>query len=117
MASYRELIVWQKSMDLAEQIYLISSLFPKNEQYGLVSQIRRAVISIPSKIAEGHGRETGGDFNRFLAVANGSLREVETLILLAVKLNYVTNDTCEPVLNLCTEIAKMIYKLKMTLRY
>jgi len=74
----KDLIVWQKGMDLAEQVYLLSAEYPKSEIYGLVSQIRRAVVSIPSNIAEGHGRYSDNEFVRFLSIANGSLKEVET---------------------------------------
>jgi len=84
MAGYRDLIAWQKSMDLVVSVYQVNSLFPKTEIYGLVSQIRRAAVSIPSNIAEGRGRESNGDYARFLSIAYGSLCEVETHLLLAV---------------------------------
>ena len=91
-ANYRDLIVWQKAMDLVQAVYKITAGFPKEELYGLTSQLRRAAVSIPSNIAEGQGRRTTGDFQRFLAIANGSLREVETQILIAKRLNYLHNE-------------------------
>jgi len=80
---YRELSAWQKAMDLAESIYQATRTFPREEQYGLTSQLRRAVISISSNIAEGQGRRSTGEFRQFLGNARGSLFEVETQVLLA----------------------------------
>ena len=87
--NYRELIAWQKSMDLVERVYLATRSFPKEEVYGLCAQVRRAVVSIPSNIAEGQGRQTTREFVHFLSIAHGSLREVETQILIARRLNYL----------------------------
>src|SRR5712691_5534753 len=81
--NYQELIVWQKAMDLVEDVYKASRDFPREEVYALTSQIRRAAVSIPSNIAEGQGRRTTLDFLRHLSIAYGSLREVETQILIA----------------------------------
>ena len=81
--NYQELIVWQKAMDLVEEVYIASKSFPRKEIYGLMSQVRRAAISIPSNIAEGQGRRTTPDFFRHLSIAYGSLREVETQIMIA----------------------------------
>jgi four helix bundle protein len=76
--NYKDLVAWQKSMDLVASVYKITKEFPKEEVYGLTSQIRRAVVSIPSNIAEGDGRESKKEFSQFLSIAYGSLREVET---------------------------------------
>jgi len=109
---YRDLIVWQKSMDLAENIYAVSALFPKSETYGLTSQIRRATVSVPSNIAEGQGRYSDPDFARFLSIANGSVKEIETQLLLAVRLNYLQDSQIHTCINLCSEIARLIAGLK-----
>jgi four helix bundle protein len=90
MASYRDLRVWQQSMDLAEEIYRLTERFPKHELYGLTSQLRRASVSVASNIAEGKGRQTDKDFVNFLYHARGSLLEVETQIQLARRLKYIT---------------------------
>ena len=87
--SYKELDLWKKSMDFVISIYDISSLFPIAEKYGLVSQIRRAAVSIPSNIAEGASRNNTKEFVQFLYIANGSLSEIETQLEIAVRLNYV----------------------------
>jgi four helix bundle protein len=81
--SYRDLVVWQKSMQLVTDIYRITKAFPKEEIYGLTSQIRRAAVSIPSNIAEGQGRRTSSEFHQFLGHARGSIMELETQILIA----------------------------------
>ncbi|MCL2304232.1 MAG: four helix bundle protein [Planctomycetaceae bacterium] len=102
-------------MDLAEHVYEISKKFPGNELYGLVSQIRRAAVSIPSNIAEGHGRKSDGDFVRFLAIANGSLREVETQLLLAVRLGYLNENEITFGVKMCSEVGMLIHGLKKTI--
>jgi four helix bundle protein len=84
--NYKDLIAWQKAMDLVEMVYKATGQFPKEELYGLTNQLRRAVISIPSNIAEGQGRNSRNDFKRFLLISYGSLREVETQILIAERL-------------------------------
>jgi four helix bundle protein len=87
--SYRDLELWQKAMDLVVETYGLTNLLPKSETYGLSSQIRRAAASVPANIAEGHGREHLGDYVHHLSVANGSLMELETHILVAGRLKYV----------------------------
>jgi four helix bundle protein len=86
---YRELVVWQKAMDLVEAVYQATSHFPGTEIYGLTSQARRAAVSIPSNVAEGQGRSTTRDFLHFLSLAQGSLMEVETQITIAQRLGYI----------------------------
>ena len=109
---YRDLIVWKKSIDLAENVYAVSALFPKSEIYGLTSQIRRAAVSVPSNIAEGQGRYSDADFARFLSIANGSVKEIETQLLLSVRLNYLQESQIHVCINLCSEIARLIAGLK-----
>ncbi len=87
--SYRDLVVWQKSMDLVAEIYRLAKLFPREEQFGLISQIQRAAVSVPANIAEGHGRIHKADFLRHLSIARGSFSEVKTYVEIAVRLEYV----------------------------
>jgi four helix bundle protein len=93
--SHRDLIVWQKAMELAVDIYRLADRFPRHETYGLVSQITRSVVSVPANIAEGRSRATRKGFANFLAIAKGSLMETETLLTLAVRLNYLRAEETE----------------------
>ena len=88
--TFRDLIVWQKSVDLVTQIYRASGNFPKSEFYGLISQLRRSAVSIPSNIAKGYGRRSTGDYVRFLQIFEGSLYELQTQLEIAKKLEYLT---------------------------
>ena len=108
MDSYRELIVWQKAMDLAEEVYRIVKYFPKEEQYALSDQLRRAAVSVPSNIAEGYGRKAAKEYGRFLNIARGSNNEVETQLLLSVRLGYSTAEGIENAMQMCDEIGKML---------
>src|SRR3979411_1014515 len=101
---YQELIVWQKAMDLVEEVYKVSRSFPREEIYGLTSQLRRAAVSIPSNVAEGQGRRTTTDFLRHLSIAYGSLLEVETQVLIATRLNYPARGNCSKVLKMAGEV-------------
>ena len=94
--SYRDLLVWQKAMDVAALSYEIGGKLPKSEIFGLTSQIQRAAVSIAANIAEGHGRETTGDYLRFLAIASGSLTELETHLLLSQRLGLIKDDEVKP---------------------
>lgn len=114
--SYRDLIVWQKSMDLVVVCYEITKSFPPNEVYGLTSQLKRAAVSIPANIAEGHGRHGLGEYIHFLGIAQGSLRETETHLLIAKRLDFISSDKLNNALNLSTEISKMISGLTRSLR-
>jgi four helix bundle protein len=87
--TYRDLEVWQKSMELVEECYRLTKHFPQDELFGLTSQLRRAVVSIPANIAEGHGRLHRADYRRHLSIARGSLMEVETLLQVAVRVGYL----------------------------
>ena len=113
--SYRDLVVWQKSMDLAEGIYVASRAFPKSETYGLSSQVRRAAVSIASNVAEGQTRRSTSEYQRFLSIAQGSLSEVETPVLLAKRLNYLEASKSEELLKLLSEVGRMINGLRKSL--
>jgi four helix bundle protein len=113
--NYTELIAWQKAMDLVEAVYTLSSRFPREEMFGLTSQIRKAAVSVPSNIAEGQGRWTTGEFIQFLGIAHGSLREVETQTRVAVRLKFVTQADAEPVFQVAAEVGRLIQGLKKSL--
>lgn len=93
--SYRDLLVWQKAMKLALQVYRSTEAFPKTEVYGMTSQVRRAAVSVVSNIAEGQGRLTKGEFRQFLGVARGSLLELDTQLLLANELGYLSLEAAK----------------------
>ena len=104
--SYQDLIVWQKAMDLVVLVYQATRLFPKEELYGLTSQVRRAVVSIPSNLAEGHARKSRAEFLNFVSIAQGSRAEVETQIMIAVRLSYIHQTQAQPMQHLLLEMAK-----------
>lgn len=106
--SYRDLLVWQKSMDLVELVYRPTTDYPKYEQYGLTSQIRRAAVSIPANIAEGRRRGTKKDFYRFLQMAYGSGAELETLVDISVRLKYGDPQNRSKVISILSETMKML---------
>jgi four helix bundle protein len=109
--SHRDLIVWQKSMDLAVSAYRLTNSFPVDERYGLTSQIRRSCASIPANIAEGYGRESAGAYAQQLKVAQGSLKEFETHVELAHRIGLVEEPTLSMVLKSAEEIGKMLRSL------
>lgn len=113
--NYQELIVWQKAMDLVVEVYRASKAFPREEVYGLTSQLRRAAVSIPSNVAEGQGRRTTPDFLRHLSIAYGSLREVETQILIATRLRYLARGTCQDVMTMAGEVGRLLNGLMSSL--
>jgi four helix bundle protein len=98
--SYKDLIAWQKAMDLAEEIYRATRTFPREKLYGLTSQLRRSAVSVPSNIAEGQGRLTPGEFKQFLGHARGSLLELETQVQLAGRLGYCSEGQSQVLLGL-----------------
>jgi four helix bundle protein len=114
--SYRDLRVWQDSMELAASCYQLSRGFPKEEIFGFTSQIRRAAASIPANIAEGHGRENTRSFVQYLRIAQGSLKELETHLLLAVKVGILTRADSETVIMQCDAIGKMLRSLIRSLQ-
>jgi four helix bundle protein len=95
--SYQDLVAWQKAMDLVAEIYRLTRDFPKEEVYGLVSQLRRAAVSVPSNIAEGQGRRGPGEFKHFLRMSLGSLMEVETQIMIAARLHYLESESAKTI--------------------
>lgn len=109
--SYRDLQVWQRGMDLAGHSYLLTKTFPREEMFGLTSQIRRASTSIPANIAEGYGRENRREFIQFLRIAQGSLKELETHVLLATQLKMANADTASSLLGDCESLGKMLRAL------
>lgn len=114
--SYKDLIVWQKSMDLVIEIYKITSAYPKSELYGLVSQTRRCVVSIPSNIAEGRRRGSRKDFRQFLIIAFGSGAELETQIQIVKRLPLGENINFKKVHSLLDEVMKMLNKMISSLQ-
>lgn len=115
LKSYRDLKVWQKSMELTEEIYLITEKFPKSQVYGLTSQIRRAAVSIPANIAEGQARHTTQQFLQFLGIAKGSTAELETLSILSKALKYISEIDLNKILLISSEINKMLHGLSKAL--
>jgi four helix bundle protein len=113
--SYRDLVAWQKSMDLVVEIYRSTQSFPRTETYGLIAQLRRAAVSIPSNIAEGHDRLSTGEFRQFLGHPRGSLVEVETQILISQALGYLEPSQSTNLLNRTTEIGKILNGLLASL--
>ena len=106
--SYKELIVWQKSMLLVKEIFILTSKFPKSELYGIVSQMRRAAVAIPSNIAEGYGRRSTKSYTQFYAIAYGSALELETQSIIAKELNMTTKENFITSDNLLVEVSKML---------
>ena len=113
--SHRDLIVWQKALRLAVEIYRLSAMFPRTEEYRLTAQITRAAASVPANIAEGHARGTRRDYANFLAIAKGSLAETETFLLLALELKFTTSDSANVALDLIQEVGRMLTALRIRL--
>ncbi|MBI3737543.1 MAG: four helix bundle protein [Chloroflexi bacterium] len=116
MKSYRDLRVWQEGMNLVVHIYSLTEGFPSKEVYGLTSQMRRAAVSIPSNIAEGHTRESSKQFLYHISVAQASLAELETQIEIAVRLNYCTSEQIEPLKHQTMSLGKQLYALRNALQ-
>ncbi|MCG2595019.1 four helix bundle protein [Ramlibacter sp. XY19] len=113
--SYRDLLVWQRGMDLTSLVYRLSTELPADERFGLISQMRRAAVSVPANIAEGHQRSSTKDYLRFLSIASGSLAEVETLIELAARLYSVRTTSIEDLVAQADELGKMLRSLQQRL--
>jgi four helix bundle protein len=109
--NYRDLLVWQDSIQLAKTIYKITGKFPKHETYALADQIRRASVSIPSNIAEGQARKAPGDFRRFLYFALGSLAEVDTQLVLALEFEYLKDEDVDSLFEQIQVLRKKLYAL------
>jgi four helix bundle protein len=116
VTSYRDLVVWARAMDIVVVCDQLTTNIPQSEIYGLIGQIRRAAVSIPADIAEGHGRKTLGEYMQHLSIANGSLKELETHLLIASRLHYVKDDEISPALEGCSEIGRMLASLIQKLR-
>ena len=116
MHKLKELKIWNKSIDLAVDVYSATANFPTEEKYGLTSQIRRSVVSIPSNIAEGAGRNSNNEFVHFLGIANGSSYELQTQLIIANKLKLINEEVLDPMLQELNEIQKMTYSFQETLK-
>lgn len=111
---YQKLDVWNLAMDLAEQVYIITKKFPKEELFALTNQMRRCAVSVPSNIAEGATRQSQKEFLQFISIARGSLSELETQIILAKRIGYMNND--ETIFDLIVSVKKMLNALMRSLR-
>jgi four helix bundle protein len=105
---FKELIIWQKGMDIAEKCYFLTRIFPKDELYGMIQQIRRSAASIPANIAEGYGRRSTAEYIRFLNIAQGSLNELETHIILSQRVGLCKKQDIESIISLLQEESRMI---------
>lgn len=115
-SDYRQLKVWQKAMDLTVEIYNLVKNLPREETYALSDQMRRAVVSIPSNIAEGQGRNSDKEFTNFLSIARGSLWELETQIEICERLNYIDSKLASKIYILTTKVSKMLNSLSNSLK-
>ena len=113
---YRDLLVWQRAVGVVVHVYRLTDAFPKHERYGLVQQVRRAAVSVPSNIAEGHGRDHLGDYLRLLSVANGSLMELETQMVIARQLGYLSAAEEGGLLTKTNEVGRMLSGLTGALK-
>ena len=111
ISGYRDLVVWQRAMELAEATYLLTKRFPPDEQYGLTSQARRAAASVAANIAEGYGRASRGSYQQFLRMAQGSLKEFETHLIIAERAGIADSIGVKPLLDQAEEVGKMLRSL------
>jgi four helix bundle protein len=114
--TYRDLVVWQRAIDLVDVAYRLSRTFPAPERFGLTGQLRRAAVSIPSNIAEGHGREHLGEYLHHLSIPNGSLMELETQVVIAGRMGYVTAEHQQQALDLSGDVGRMLSGLIRALK-
>jgi four helix bundle protein len=114
--SYRDLKVWQEAMTLAEECYVLTRSFPRDEMYGMTSQMRRSAVSIAANIAEGYGRDSTGSYVNFLRTAQGSLKELETHLLLSERVALVASRSVEPLLFRCDGLGRMLRSLIRSLQ-
>lgn len=113
--SYKDLIVWRKSIALVKLIYRLTTHFPTEEKFGLVSQMRRSAVSVPSNIAEGQARRTTPDYVKFVSIAEGSLAELETQLIICIELEYCDSETSTEIFSLMNEVRKMLNALRRSL--
>ena len=116
MHNLQELKIWHKAMGLATDVYKATANFPKEEKYGLTSQIRRSAVSVPSNIAEGAGRNSDGEFCNFLGISNGSSYELQTQLMISSRLELIAEETLQPLLKTIDELQKMNYKLQKSMQ-
>ncbi len=114
--TYKELIVWQRAIELVEEVYKVTSRFPKTELYNLVSQMRRAAISIPANIAEGYGRKSVKEYHQFYSIAYGSALELETHLIIAKRLVFITPNDTKKLEGLIDETSKMLHSIILKLK-
>lgn len=110
--SHRELIAWQKSMDLGVAIYKLANGFPQSEKFGMTSQMTRSAVSVAANIAEGNARGSMKDYAHFISIARGSLMETETYVLLAIRLEYVTDEAVAPIITSIRQLDRMLSVLR-----
>ncbi len=113
--SYRDLVAWRNAMEIVEAVYAATSRFPADEKFGLVSQLRRAAVSIPSALAEGHERASTREYSHYVSIAKGSLAEVETQVLIAQRLGYMESTTVDRLLSRCDEQGRLLRGLRKSL--
>lgn len=113
--SHRDLTVWQRGMELVESIYDATAKFPPDERFRLISQATRAAVGVPANIAEGHARGTRRDYAQFVAIAKGSLMELETYVMISERLGYLSGDETRPLLERISEISRMLTALRRRL--
>jgi four helix bundle protein len=113
---YTDLVAWQKAMDLAESAYRAAARFPREERYGITSQLQRAAVSVPCNIAEGQGRDTTKEFLHFLHIARGSVQEVQTILRLCQRIGILDEVQLQPLLGLSMEVAKLLNGLMNSLK-
>ncbi len=114
--NFADLRIWQKGMELVPEIYRLTGRLPKQEDYGLTSQLRRAALSVPTNIAEGHGRQHTGEFVQYLSIARGSLAELQTLLILIVRLGYSKEEELSTANELITDIRMLLFGLMRRLQ-
>ncbi|MDO8522173.1 MAG: four helix bundle protein [bacterium] len=113
--SYRDLIVWQKSVEVVIAVYKVTRKFPASEQFAITSQVQRAAVSVPANIAEGYGRNTPKEYTHFLRIAHGSLSELETLLTISQKLSYCSAQEYSTLEKHTSEVARMLYALRKSI--
>lgn len=114
--TYRDILVWQRAMDLVEAAYKMSDRFPEEERFGLTSQLRRAAVSVPANIAEGYGRTHRGDYLHHLSIARGSLAELETHVAIAVRLGFAKREDALLVWEIAQDVGKMLRSMVQTMQ-
>ncbi|HUH25023.1 MAG TPA: four helix bundle protein [Flavobacterium sp.] len=113
MYKVEDLLIWKKSIVLAKEVYALSTKISNDERFGIISQIKRSAVSIPSNIAEGAGRNSNKEFKHFSGIANGSCYELQTQLILLKELNLINESETTPLIDQCIEIQKMIYSFKL----